>query len=105
MLGFKAYQLKDIIRQYVEKTEKKITYKSKNKTDMIKLIKANDIKISEYDIIQHNPRPAYTQNVLKKFGTKANNENDQAVFMKEEEKHTIIPLKARKKLHFRRRYI
>ena len=34
---------------------------------MIKLIKANDIKISEYDIIQHNPRPAYTQNVLKKF--------------------------------------
>ena len=25
MLGFKAYQLKDIIRQYVEKTEKKIT--------------------------------------------------------------------------------
>ena len=33
MLGFKAYQLKDIIRQYVEKTEKKITYKSKNKTD------------------------------------------------------------------------
>lgn len=29
MLGFKAYQLKDIIRQYVEKTEKKITYKSK----------------------------------------------------------------------------
>ena len=89
MLGFKAYQLKDIIRQYVEKTEKKITYESKNKKDMIKLI-SNDIKISECDIIQHNPRPAYTQNILKKFGTKVNNENDQAVFMKEEEKHTTF---------------
>ena len=44
MLGFK-----DIIRHYVEKTEKKITQKSKNKTNLIQLIKVNNIDIEKFE--------------------------------------------------------
>ena len=53
-MNYKAYQLKDVLRQYIEETEKKIVYKSKNEKDVVELIKATNINISDYEIIQHD---------------------------------------------------
>jgi hypothetical protein len=52
-----VYQLKDIIRQYAETHPIfKIKYKSKNKTELIKIIKDNKINKNKYDIPYFNPK-------------------------------------------------
>ena len=94
---FKAYQLKDVIRQYIDETNNIITYKSKTKKQIIDIILKNNIQIDKYEILQKNPTPRYTQNVLRKFNTKFYNEDEQQKYINEESKNTKIALKAQKK--------
>ena len=55
--SMKVYQLKDIIRQYAESHATFETkYKSKNKTDLLKIITDNKIDKNLYDIPYFNPQ-------------------------------------------------
>ena len=96
---FKAYQLKDVIRQYIDETKKKITYKSKTKKQISDIILKNNIHIEKYEILQKDPTPKYTQNVLRKFNSKVYNEDEQQKYTNEESKNTKIALKAQKEIY------
>jgi len=53
--SLKVYQLKDILKQYTEThTTFNIKYKSKNKKELIKIIKDNKINKNLYDIPYFN---------------------------------------------------
>ena len=52
-----VYQLKDMLRQHAEThTTFKTKYKTKNKKDLIKIIKDNKINKNLYDVPYFNPR-------------------------------------------------
>ena len=91
----KAYQLKDIVRQYLDTHEKKIAYKSKKKSDIIQLIKNNKIDIEKFEIIKTNPyKPE--PNIYKKFNTKQYNEDQQKTYETDQKKDKRFALIARK---------
>lgn len=80
---YKVYQLKDLIRQYLEKHKKEVPYKSKNKTDLIALIKKLKIKLSNYKLPDKDPAPkkrSATDNLYKKFGSTVFNDKDQTKY-------------------------
>jgi hypothetical protein len=64
----KAYQLKDVISQYLEKNPQKLSYRSKTKKDLIKILKDFNINPRLYQIIQQNPYKPLPRNILKKYG-------------------------------------
>lgn len=93
----KTYQLKDIFRQYLIKYPKSnIKYKSKNKKELLQLIKDNKIDITAFNIPENNPTPRRQINILKKYQTKAYDEEDQKKFLEEEVKNQNFALSARK---------
>ena len=52
-----VYQLKDILRQYTEThTTFRTKYKSKNKKDLIEIIKDNKVNKNLYDVPYFNPK-------------------------------------------------
>jgi len=89
----KVYQLKDIIRQYLEATNKKIIYKSKRKQELIDIINKEKIKIYDYDIPKYDPKPKMPANILKKFDSKPYNDEEQQQLIREMELDKSLPLK------------
>jgi len=65
---FKSYQLKDLIRQYVEEYGNNISYKTANKKRLLDLVIRYNINPSNYIIVEKNPVMRVPTNVLKKFG-------------------------------------
>ena len=81
---YKKYQLVEIINQYNEETENPIkAFKSKKKEDIIQLIKKNRINFQSYEIPSKNPVEKIPREVLKKYGVKAYNPEEQTKYLED----------------------
>ena len=74
---YKTYQLKDLLRQYIEETKKNISYKTATKKRLIELIIKFGINPSKYILPIKNPIARVPANVLKKYGLKKYDEEEQ----------------------------
>jgi hypothetical protein len=94
--NLKVYQLKDIIRQYLEKNiNEKIIYKSKGKKDLLDIIKNNKINIELFEIPTKTIEKKQI-NILKKYQTQSYDEEDQKKFIEEDKNNKKFALIARK---------
>ena len=82
---FKSYQLKDLIRQFVEKTNKNISYKIATKKRLIDLVIRHKINPLDYIIVEKNPVVRVPANVLKRYGLKQNTDEEQQKLLEEME--------------------
>ena len=80
---FKGYQLKDLIRQFVETKKKNISYKTATKKRLIDLVLKFRINPNDYIIVEKNPIVRVPANVLKKIGRKQNTDEEQALLVEE----------------------
>lgn len=92
---FKSYQLKDLIRQFVDDSEKNISYKTANKKRLLDIIIRYNINPSNYIIVEKNPIMRVPTNVLKKYGVKQNTDEEQQALI--EEMQSVNPLKQKVK--------
>ena len=97
----KVYQLKDIVKQHLNKTnnkEVKRTYITKlKKNDLINFIKKIKLNISDYpDYLKSAPSSKANMNILKKYNTAQNTKEEQEKFLINEEKIKEFPLVPRK---------
>jgi hypothetical protein len=88
---FKGYQLKDLIRQFVEDKQKNISYKTATKKRLIDLVLKFRINPNDYVIVEKNPIIRVPANVLKKIGRKQNTDEEQALLIEEMKK--VNPIK------------
>lgn len=75
---FKAYQLKDLIQQYVNETGKKIKFKTLPKKQLIELYLYYNIGNKNYYTLEANPIKKIDANVLKKYGLVKYKPNSEA---------------------------
>ena len=75
---FKAYQLKDLIQQYVNETGKKIKFKTLPKKQLIELYLYYNIGNKNYYSLEANPIKKIDANVLKKYGLVKYKPNSEA---------------------------
>ena len=83
----KVYQIKDIMRLYFdeEHPELKVKYKSKSKKDLINLINIHKIKLYKYAGKFINETPTKKIDLLKKYGSKAYDAEQQTKYLEDEE--------------------
>jgi len=80
----KAYQIKDVISQFLENNPKnKFAYRSKNKKDLIQILKNFNINPRMYQIIQKNPYVPLPRDILKKYGKTAYKGDQQDEYLNE----------------------
>jgi len=97
----KVYQLKDIVKQHLIKTNNKDvkrTYITKlKKNDLINFMKKIKLNISDYpDYLKSSPSSKANTNILKKYNTSQNTKEQQEQFLIDEEKIKESPLVPRK---------
>ena len=95
---FKGYQLKDLIRQFVENKQKNISYKTATKKRLIDLVLKFRINPNDYIIVEKNPIIRVPANVLKKIGRKQNTDEEQALLVEEMRKTNPIKVITDKKV-------
>lgn len=97
----RVYQLKDILKQHLIKTnntEVKKSYVTKlKKIDLINFIKKIKLNISDYpDYLKSSPNSKANVNILKKYNKAQNTKEEQEKFLLDEEKIKESPLVPRK---------
>lgn len=81
--SLKAYQLKDVISQFLEKNPQKLAYRGKAKKDLIQILKNFNINPRMYQIIQSNPYKPLPRDILKKYGKTAYKGDEQDEYLNE----------------------
>ena len=83
MNQIKVYQIKDIFRLYLEKNpDIIIKYKSKNKKDLLNLIKQHKIKLDDYK--DKYITEMTSKKLLKKYDVKPYNNKEKMKFLEDE---------------------